>query len=107
MIELTVHAEGIILTVLAQPGAKRNAILGERAGALRVAVTAAPEKGKANAAIASLLAASLGCRQSQIVLLSGETSRHKRFLMGGLTAFDLQSRLAGLLPDNSPSKGPK
>jgi hypothetical protein len=41
------------------------------------------------------------------VLLSGETARHKRFLVGGLTSGDLQARLADLLPDISPSKGPK
>jgi uncharacterized protein (TIGR00251 family) len=97
MIELVPHAEGTILPVHAQPGAKRNGVLGDRAGALRVAVTAAPEKGKANAAIQVLLAESLGCRPSQISLLSGETSRQKRFLVEGVSPDELQSRLASLL----------
>jgi uncharacterized protein (TIGR00251 family) len=97
MIELVLHAEGTILPVHAQPGAKRNGVLGDRAGALRVAVTAAPEKGKANAAIQALLAESLGCRPSQISLLSGETSRQKRFLVKGVSPDELQSRLASLL----------
>ena len=61
---------------------RRTRVLGERAGALRVAVTAAPEKGKANAAIADVLAEALGCKASQVGLLSGETSREKRFLVG-------------------------
>ena len=52
--------EASILPVLAQPGSKRDGIIGERAGALRVAVTAAPEKGKANVAIQSVLAEALG-----------------------------------------------
>ena len=39
MITLTATPDGVILPVLAHPGAKRNAILGERAGALRVAVS--------------------------------------------------------------------
>ena len=81
MIELCTHADGTIVPVHAQPGARRSGILGERAGALRVAVTAAPEKGKANAAIGSLLAECLGCRPSQVALLSGETARKKRFLV--------------------------
>ena len=42
MIAVSAHPEGTVLPVLAHAGAKRNAILGERAGALRVAVTAAP-----------------------------------------------------------------
>ena len=68
----------------------------ERAGALRVAVTAPPEKGKANAAIGAVLAESLGCRSSQIALISGETSRQKRFLVIGVTPDDLRRRLAAV-----------
>jgi uncharacterized protein (TIGR00251 family) len=102
MIELTAHVDGTILPVHAQPGARRNAILGERAGALRVAVTAPPEKGKANAAIGALLAESLGCRASQVALISGETSRQKRFLVMGLTAEELHGRIAAALPDPGP-----
>ena len=96
MIEVGRHARGATLPVRAQPGAKRNAILGERAGALRVAVTAAPEKGKANEAIAGVLAEALGVKGSQVALLAGATARDKRFLVSGLTAAELQSRLDDL-----------
>lgn len=100
MIELTAHAQGTIVPVQARPGARKNAFLGARAGALRVAVSAAPEKGKANAAIQAVLAKALGCKASQIGLLSGETSRDKRFLVVGLTPEELQQRLATLPPMN-------
>lgn len=100
MIELTAHAQGTIVPVQARPGARKNAILGERTGALRVAVSAAPEKGKANAAIQAVLAKALGCKASQIGLLSGATSRDKRFLVVGLTPEELQQRLATLPPMN-------
>jgi uncharacterized protein (TIGR00251 family) len=103
VIELTKHGEGTVIPVHAQPGARRNAVLGERAGALRIAVTAAPEKGKANAAIQSLLAESLGCRPSQVQLLSGEASRQKRFLVSGLTPDELRPRVTELLPDSEPT----
>lgn len=76
---------GVIVPVQAQTGARQNAILGERAGALRVAVTAAPEKGKANRAIIALLSKSLGVSKSAIELIAGETSRRKQFLIGGVT----------------------
>lgn len=99
MIELAEHAQGTIIAVIAQPGARRNAILGLRAGALRVAVTAAPEKGKANAAIAAVLAESLDCRGSQVALISGESSRQKRFLIAGVAAGELRQRILTLLPD--------
>ena len=50
-ITITPHAEGATLAVRAQPGARKNAVLGEQAGALKVAVTAPPEDGRANAAL--------------------------------------------------------
>jgi len=97
MITLVPHAAGTVVPVRAQPGARKNAVLGERAGALRVAVSAAPEKGKANAAIQEVLAEALGCKRSQIELLSGETSRDKTFVVSGLPAEELRRRLATLV----------
>jgi uncharacterized protein len=97
-IAIVPHADGSILPVVAQPGARRNAVLGERAGALRVAVTAPPDKGKANAAIQALLAERLGCKAAQVALISGATSRQKRFLIGGLDPETLRRRLAALIP---------
>ena len=100
MISVLPHPDGAVLRVLAGPGAKRNAILGERAGALRVAVTSPPEKGKANQAIQALLAKALDCRAGRITLLSGATSRQKRFLFGGMTPEELKERLGALLAES-------
>jgi uncharacterized protein YggU (UPF0235/DUF167 family) len=97
MIAVGPHPDGAILPVVAQPGAKRNAILGERAGALRVAVSAAPEKGKANEAIQGVLAAALDWRAARISLVAGATSRRKHFVVEGMTPEDLRARLVSLL----------
>jgi uncharacterized protein (TIGR00251 family) len=99
VIALSPHEDGAILQVIAQPGAKRDTILGERAGALRVAVTAPPEKGKANQAIQELLAEALACRRNQVTLLSGASSRRKRFLIGGFTFHELSDRIAQAIPE--------
>jgi uncharacterized protein (TIGR00251 family) len=99
LIAIVSQEGGVVLPVLAHPGAKRSAILGERAGALRVAVTSPPENGQANAAIQSLLAEGLGCRKSRIALISGATSRQKRFLIGEMTVTDLKDRLAAIIPE--------
>jgi uncharacterized protein len=101
MIGLERHADGTILPVRAHPGARRDEIRGEHAGALRVAVTQAPEKGKANKAIAELLARSLALRKSQIGLLSGETSPHKRFLVRDIKLEELSARIGRLLKPRS------
>ena len=90
MIELTAHPRGTILPVRAQAGARRNGIVGEHAGLLRVAVTAAPEKGKANKAIVSVLSDALKIPKSSIELVSGDTSSQKRFLIAGVDAEKLR-----------------
>lgn len=93
MIDLDAHERGTLIRVRAQPNARKNGLLGERGGALRVGVTVAPEKGKANQAIAEVLADAFGCRGSALVLLSGENSRDKRFLIEGLDPDTVRQRL--------------
>ncbi|HYV38949.1 MAG TPA: DUF167 domain-containing protein [Gemmataceae bacterium] len=96
MIQLTEHAEGVILQVRAQPGARKNGILGEHGGALKVAVTAPPEDGRANKALVEVLRDALGLKRSQVELLSGQASRDKRFLIRGVSTADLQQQIAQL-----------
>jgi uncharacterized protein (TIGR00251 family) len=88
------HAEGATLAVRAQPGARKNAVLGEQAGALKVSVTAPPEDGRANAALVELLKDWLGVKRSQVELIAGQTSRNKVFLIRGVTADALTARIA-------------
>lgn len=97
MIAVTDHAEGCILPVRAQPGARRAGVQGEQAGALKVAVTAPPEDGRANQALVEVLRKALGVKRSQVELIAGQTSRDKRFLIRGLARDELESRLAALL----------
>jgi uncharacterized protein (TIGR00251 family) len=97
VIRLEDHAEGVVLPVRARPGARADAIRREWQGALEVRVTQAPEKGKANAAIAALLARELGLKRSQLVLLSGKTSPHKRFLVRGAARAELAAAIAAAL----------
>jgi uncharacterized protein YggU (UPF0235/DUF167 family) len=93
MIELEPHPAGVLLPVRAHAGAKRNAITGEHAGMLKVSVTQAPEKGKANQAIQALLAVVLQLRKSQIELIAGETATQKKFLVRDVSAERLRARI--------------
>lgn len=97
MIRLEETSAGVVLQVKAQPGARRNGIAGEHAGALKVSVTQVPEKGKANDAIFDVLAESLGLKRSQLELVSGATSSQKRFLVTGISADELKLRIEKLL----------
>ena len=94
MIELESHAAGVVLPVRAQAGAKRSEIRGEQAGALKVLVTQAPEKGKANKAIVALLAEKLDLKKSQIELLAGETSPQKKLLICDISREELAKRIS-------------
>jgi uncharacterized protein (TIGR00251 family) len=101
MIALEPHAEGTILPVRAQPGARRNEIRGEQDGMLKVCVTQVAEKGKANKALTEVLAKGLSLRKSQIDLLSGETSSQKRFLIRGVQPTELSAVLDRMLKSDS------
>jgi uncharacterized protein (TIGR00251 family) len=97
VIAIAPHPEGCLLAVRAQPGARKAGVVGEQAGALKVAVTAPPEDGRANQALTELLRDWLGLKRSQIELAAGATSRNKQFLVRGLSPDELQSRLAARL----------
>ncbi|MFK8110873.1 MAG: DUF167 domain-containing protein [Rubripirellula sp.] len=80
------------IAVHASPNAKRNHVGGCHDGALRVAVTAPADKGKANQAIEKMLVKALGLKSSQIELVRGQTSRLKVFAVSEPPA-DLQQRV--------------
>jgi hypothetical protein len=99
MIHLEAHPRGVIVPVRAHAGARQNGITGTHDGMLRVAVTAAPEKGKANKAIVAVLSKALGVSKSSIELVTGEASPRKRFLVGGGDVGELQATIARLVGD--------
>ncbi len=78
---------GVHLRVRLAPKASRTAVLGvDRTGrgpALKVAVTAVPEKGKANAALIRLLAKEMKRPKSAFALVRGETDRTKVIRIAG------------------------
>jgi uncharacterized protein (TIGR00251 family) len=96
VIELADHPEGVLLRVRAQPGARKAGLIGERDGALKLAVSAPPENSKANAALVELLRELLGVKRSQVELVRGQTVRDKQFLVRGTTRQLLAPRIAAL-----------
>jgi uncharacterized protein len=81
------------LTVRLQPRAKRNAILEERDGVLRVSVAAAPVDGLANAALCKLLAKRTGIARARVTVIRGERSREKVVRFEDLSLAQLRSAL--------------
>ena len=70
-------AEGWLLAIHVQPGAKRSEVAGLHGDALKIRVAAAPVEGKANAALIAYLAKALGVSKRAVTVLKGEASREK------------------------------
>lgn len=69
----------ILLAVKVTTRAARSEVIGVgEDGSLRVRIAAVPEKGKANEELRSLLSRYFGVSKSNVELVSGETSTHKR-----------------------------
>jgi uncharacterized protein (TIGR00251 family) len=97
LIALTPHAGGVILPVKAQPGSRNRGIRGEHAGALKVCVTEAAEKGKANKAIIAVLAEQLQLKKHQLTLVTGQTTSQKRILVREMSLETLRERIEAVL----------
>ena len=95
---------GLVVRVSLTPRGGANKIDGivEKSDgpALKVRVTAAPEKGKANAALIKLLAKSWGLAAGRFSLVGGARERQKRLLIAEADG-QLQARLEALAGDLS------
>lgn len=93
-VELRGVSGGVEFAVKVVPGASRTGLVGSWGTALKVAVAAPPEGGKANAAVIKLLAAVLGVRKADIVVVHGHAQPLKRIAVRGITRDHARSRLA-------------
>jgi len=87
----------VTFSVRVQPRARRNAVVGEMGEALKIALTAPPVEGKANAACIQFLAELLDVSHSSITIAAGETSRNKLIRVRGLTAAQVAERVHAAL----------
>jgi uncharacterized protein len=81
------------LVVRLQPRAKRNAIVDERDGIVRVSVAAAPVDGLANAALCKLIAKRAGIARGRVSVVRGERSREKVVHVEGVSLEELRRAL--------------
>jgi uncharacterized protein (TIGR00251 family) len=86
---------GVTVDIVVQPRAARpgvGPVVGDR---LRISVSAPPVDGKANQAVAEVLAGALGLRPSAVALVRGETGRRKTVRIQGATLAALERLLRG------------
>ena len=84
---------GATLKIKVQPKSSRNQVDGYKEGVLRLRVTAPPEAGKANAAVISLLAQTLGIPKNHVRIVRGHASREKLVEVESLTPGEIERRL--------------
>ena len=87
---------GAELRVKVVPGSSRERIAGLLGEALKVQVSAAPERGRANAAVERLIAGALGVAESAVAVMAGHSTPRKTIRINGMSAADV---IARLIPD--------
>lgn len=85
---------GATLEVLVQPRASRPRLGPVHDGRLKVAVTAPPVDGEANAAVIELVAKQVGVPRSAVEVIAGAASRRKSLRIAGITAATVAATLA-------------
>ena len=88
---------GVVVAVHVQPRAGRTQITGRHGDALKIRVAAAPVEGRATEAARVALAEALGVAPATVTLVTGESSRLKRFRIQGMAATEAQARVGDLL----------
>ena len=82
-LSVTALANGIRLPVRLQPRASRNQVVGVMGDRLKVALTAPPVEGAANAACQAFLAELFKVSKGSVRLVGGEKSRDKLWEIAG------------------------
>lgn len=88
---------GVELFLYVQPRASRSKVAGIQGEELKIALTAPPVDGAANKACRSFVAKLCKLPRSRVVLMAGETSRHKRLLLEGANLRQIETLLEDLL----------
>jgi uncharacterized protein (TIGR00251 family) len=93
------HPASLTLAIRVTPRSTTNAVVGWRSDQrdeLDIRVSAAPEDGKANAAVIKTLARSLGIPKSTIEIVRGHSSRQK------VVTFEMEAQGYGRWRDTLP-----
>ena len=92
-LEVTQTDSGVVLAVKVVPAGSKTAIVGQLNGMLKIKLSAAPEKGKANQCLINFLAERLGVRKNAVSIVSGATSPVKKVLIADLTVENVLGKL--------------
>ena len=87
------HPDGVAVDLWVVPGASRSGVMGMHGDRVKVRVGVPAQAGKANEAVAAIVAAKLGV--ASVALETGRSSRAKRVVAAGISVAEAVSRLSG------------
>jgi uncharacterized protein len=94
VIQISEADGGTVLRVRVQPRASREELAGEREGALLVRLTTPPVEGRANRALARLMAETFDVPASSVTVVRGARGRDKLIHVAGVSAAVVRAKLA-------------
>jgi uncharacterized protein (TIGR00251 family) len=94
------EGEGFLtLPVIVKPSGRANRVTGVHDGALRVEVTAPPERGRANETLVRILADLFGLPRAAVSVIRGQGSRRKVVRIEGVARSEGMGRIAMALEE--------
>ncbi|MBS0971474.1 YggU family protein [Chimaeribacter arupi] len=78
MSAVTAQLDGLVLRLYIQPKSSRDQLVGLHGDELKVAITAPPVDGQANAHLVKFLAKQFRVAKGQVLIEKGELGRHKQ-----------------------------
>lgn len=94
MINIRKAENGIVVPIRVLPNSSREKIIGRHNGQLKIAVTAPPEKGKANRAIVKVIAKWLNIKITDILIISGDKAKDKEVFVRNILIKDVENLLS-------------
>jgi uncharacterized protein (TIGR00251 family) len=95
-VNLREHDGCVTFDVLVQPRASRAKLGPIHDGRLKVAVTAPPVDGEANAAVIEVLAKAIGVARGAVRVIAGTSSRRKSVQVDGVARAAIETLIEGL-----------
>ncbi len=92
----TVDRDHATVAVRVTTRSNRTEVLGVEDGVIQIRVAQPPVDGKANAAVVTCLARTLGVAPTRLVIVSGQASRDKRVQVAGRSCTDIVRALAAI-----------
>ncbi len=86
----------VLLRVYVQPKASKNRFAGLYNGAIKLAITAPPVDGKANAAVIKFLASFFNLKKKNLEIKHGLQSRKKSILITGLSVNTVRTQIESI-----------